>query len=250
MTDAASNPTPRKTPRRGFKLPAGVATILVLMCIGAGGWFVWEQLKPRPKVDLSQYEPVGGEAAQARARFNRRGTGGNPNRPAPTGIPGGGSVVAAADGTGSIRIDGARARFTKDGTKVKLDLQYIGTAFQPANDASAIMARFYAISDPNPARTAGITDEQIKKLRAMQYVREMIASDAARSQILDQWTAYTAAPADQKKALEPPLIELFRKTSSESISATLVSTKQTADQVRAILTPEQITAVHNARRGG
>lgn len=213
----------------------------MLLLVGAAGWFVWEQLKPVPKRDLSEYEPLNSGAAQARQRFadRPRNPAGNPNRQ-PAGIPGGGTVSVAADGTGNVRIDGARARFTKANGTLKVDLIYTDTSFQPPEDAGALMARYNATRDAEQAKNVGISAQQVEKLRAIPYVREMAASEEARKTLLDQWTALTAAAPDQRKPLEAPMIEHLRKTSAESISPTLANVKAMADQVRAILTTEQI----------
>lgn len=237
------------TRSRGFRLPAGVAIVLVLILVAAGGWFVWDQLKPEPRRDLSAYEPLNVRGpAPTRPRVGPRNPAGNqagnpvggfnvPRR----GVPSGESVSITNDGAGTVRVDGARARFTRDGNGFRVDLIYIDPNLYPQTDTQALSARAAVLRDASAAREAGVSEEQVQKLRAIAYSREMAADEAARKKLLDQWTAYAAASADQRKELEGPMIEQLRQIAGASREPTRARGKAAADQVRAILSAEQIT---------
>ena len=239
MTAPASpstdSPPARRT--RGVKLPAGVVTVLVLLALAAGAWFVWQQLFATHKIDDSQYESNDTPAAAARSRLFE------PPATNPTS-----EITRRADGSGEVRLPGALCRFGKTGATDATLIYPEFFRFLPPDDRMTSAARMIVIMNKTAATNAGVTDEQVEKLRPLTPPMNIPVSDGDRKQLIALWTQYGSAAAADQAGIAQTMEANLRRIAAAGIDPATRAYADYAKQIRTILSADQIAKVRTGRR--
>lgn len=216
----SSSPTPAPKKPRGFRIPAPVAAILVVIALLAGAWLVYTQLFVKKEINLADFESPDSPAARMRARFFDDSA-----------VVG----VSLRDNRVSYTIIGAQGGCTFPESKPPtLTLQYTGG---PEWDGYRVRAA--AMLDKDEQASAKVTPEQIEKLRATPFPRDVPLTDADRGKLIELCDKFRKAPEDQRKPIEAEIIAFLRTHAAAGLTATLEAQAAAHKQVRAILTPQQ-----------
>lgn len=229
-------------PRRGLKIPLPLFVAIIAALAIASGWYVYRTVFEPPTIDYTRYDAVEGPGSRAHQRFIENAT----NRAKMANNPSLG-VVKRNDGI-DVRIVGARARFfVKANEPLRLHAAFTDIDLFPASDQVATRARWNAIDRPDSAKAAQVTPEQITQLKEIQVPREMTLSASDRDQLLKLAQGYFDSSDDQKPAIEQQLLDTFATMSAAALKPTLDAYRQSAQQIRQVLTDRQITALRNRR---
>jgi hypothetical protein len=226
-----SKPSAKK---RGRKLPPAVTAVAILAALAIGGYVVYSAVYRVRGYDLTQYEPNDGPAANLRARLFT----------ATEGNIAGANVVKRPDGGGDVRLPAARVRFRKEGGTFVVESGFYNMRFVAPADYDAYLARAAALTDEKTA----LTPEQRTKLRAIPFTPECVRSDADKKALIALWGKYAAAPAAEEAKVGTELKQAAARIAVASMPQAAADFAESAKQVRAILTPEQIQTLRTRNR--
>lgn len=231
------------------QIPLWLTIPLILVCLGAGGWFLhwyWKTQVNGTASASSVYIDNPEPDTQAGTRANLRGPrGGGGGPPMADGIydRGNRTIIRAGE---YLLI----AQPSVDGKTTTMSLRHNGPA--PAKNNDLIVAQRLA-SDPATARTIGVSPAQLKQLRPLIHTPAIAASlrgggelamepaDLQRLQALCK--AYTAAGAGAAKtAAQEQVLKAVAETGGKSMNAQNDAVAKAVAEVHKIITNDQFRA--------
>jgi len=224
--------TPQSSSRQKAILTLCVFALLALF-LGAGMWWIMSQERPPSPTRAARSTPTVSPTRRPSGLYVRRGFIRKRSD--------GDWVVTS--GEASIHVVGHELYF------------WISGRLPTPPDQSAMLRVRVAAFFPNElSATLKLTDDQIGKLKAIGIV-DMVVSDEDKQHMHQLWDAYLAetnastATAPSTKTAEQKLLDTLAALSIKSIEPTLEQHAQVAEQVRSILTPEQIAIATKAGFG-
>lgn len=233
---------PPSVPSRS--LPVWLSVLVILMCLGAGAWFViWYFQAPPPIRQVVGEVPDGGAARtgpREDARVRRRGQ-------APANQPVGDVRQLPARGGKErwlVRSGWAHLRVEqeKDG-KPSFYFMYVAPTVMAEQSQRDLWLMFYRVrADQRTADHLKMTEEQKKQLREISTTLDMAVSPEDRQRIVEAWTKRQGASGESQAQADAVLTTLLRDVSQNSLEATRRELAQRLQKVRSIFTDEQIKA--------
>jgi hypothetical protein len=207
------------TPRT---MPVWMSVPIILMCVAGGVYFTIWYLHQSPSRSLEVLGDLPGVGPPARRR-------------APVN-------AITRETTGGVTIWRVRAdnalmdvRQTKDRPPVQ-HLRYQNLNFVPGEQVALRLAYIRITTDKAVAQYLSVSDEQLAKLKAVAIQWPMQASKADREKLGTLFQQYQAKGA----SAERPLIAELAAVGQRSVKPTRDFIDHQCQQIRGILTPEQI----------
>lgn len=258
-----------------WRIPTPVAVVLVLLCVAGGILLVRQWLKRDTNYDAMAVEaPERGFGRRGMMEGGNRGARGDRQRPTsrPAGMRAGPGTQRVIDRTGSQRTPDARPNDRQQpalvrpnnaavlaaagGIEVRLRqtpgepstviLRPADTAVPPAQDGLLRSARRLLL-DADLAKQIQLTDEQRNSLRQVDFSFGLKIGDKDRASLESlalEWEQ--AAPGAAKTSARTKLIDAMKEVGQRSAEPSRVAAQKSIDQVKAILTPQQLDAIRQA----
>jgi hypothetical protein len=211
-------------------LPTWLTVVIVLLCVGGGGFLVFKYFTNPPKVvtvPLSQSPRPG----DGRAR--------NPNRPPPQ---------VQAEWTNDVRPvnNGFQARSgpalmwvrkPAGATAPVINVDYR----QPIlSDLEMNLRRAPALAKvPEQAQRLKLTPEQVEKLKAIRPLRGMKMSADEGKQVTEAWAAFESAAPDARQVKKDALLKLLADLGAKNLEPTKAAATEMIKSIRGVLNEEQ-----------
>jgi len=228
-------------------IPLWLTAVVILLCIGGGGWLVkwYMQATPKQVVEIPEDKrPVPARGAGFRG-VPQNGNNGNNTGRTTRGNFGGGTRDINANGVQSWSNTSYRI---KSGDTI-MNVNYVGDKFdfsprylnvQTVEVAEMIMMRLGIMSNAGWRDYLNVTDEQLAKLRAVPLPRSETLEPEDKARLSELWTAYHSGSADAKPVAEKKLLAAVEEVGKKSRLAAVAFDASRAELVKAALTPEQI----------
>src|SRR5206468_3836224 len=225
----ATNATNPSLAQRLRELPT-LASILALALILCGaGWFAWDQWlsgpTPGKEIDIGSVNAGRGFRMAA--------------RPPP---------VPAKDG---VSLLGAGLWHVKSGDffmnvpvkNAEIRLFYSKNDLLPHDQTALLQSAQIMSGNPEMSKRLNISAEQTKQLNALFSRRGngLELEPADREKLKSMWEAYNATADSAKKAKEDEVLAGLKQIGAKSLAPTRQQFSDRAQQVKAILTPEQLS---------
>ena len=234
MTDISQGPTDRR------RVPAWVGVALVVICFVAGAAFIWWVVRD-PLSGGSDFvpDPNGATAMRPRATFRAPP---NPESIRKTSDDNGGVYVAQAFGTVmNIEVNNGSPKYT---------FRYLKKDLLPADIKDILLMKFRIMQDDAVAQHIGLTDDQHQKLATISTnVTNLAPAAADRDKLIAQWQQYFTASDSAKTDAEKSLLASLKQVGDDNVAATRQKAQDRADQIKAILTPDQIKKFQDMNNG-
>jgi hypothetical protein len=226
-------------------LPTWVSVLAVVLVLAVAGYFIYHQWFAPPA--------VGEEIDVGHVAMPGRGGGGR--RAAPPAIQQMSDGITQAGGPANLVRAKSGDFFMLGPAKPPgppPTLYYAKPDLLPQEQLDLLNARAEIMADSRLARMLNLSGEQIEQLGKipLQRGRGLKLEQADRDQLAADWKAYTDAPknSDTKKTAETTLLATIRDLGAKALPATREQYAQLADQVKQVLTPQQIQQYHNRGR--
>ncbi len=258
-----------------WRIPTPVAIVLVLLCVAGGVLLVRQWLKRDTNYDAMAVDaPEGGFGRRGMMEGGIRGARGDRQRPTSrqAGMRAGPATQRVIDRAGLQRMPDARpndrpqpgvgrpnnaaALATAGGIEVRLRqtpgepstviLRPADGAIPPGQDDLLRSARRLLL-DADLAKQMQLTDEQRNSLRQVDFSFGLKIGDKDRASLESlalEWEQ--AAPGAAKTAARTKLIDAMKEVGQRSAEPSRVAAQKSIDQVKAILTPQQLDAIRQA----
>jgi Spy/CpxP family protein refolding chaperone len=216
-------------------IPVWLTALVVMLCIGGGGWMTIWYMRDRPRqvVEIPDDKVVAV----------------TPNRGNMKNVAGAIRTRAAAPDVDGIQSWARNSFRAKSGGTI-LFVNYKGTtAFdlvpQYANtrtpeEADLAVMRMSVMNDATWRENLKVTDEQLEKLRKVPAPLAAKLDPADRATLTELWKAYHDGPADGKAAAEKNLLASLAAIGQKNLAAAREYEANRAKAIREALTPEQI----------
>jgi hypothetical protein len=224
-------------------LPTWVSVLAVALVLGGAGYFVYRQWFAAPSV--GEEIDVGHVTMPGRGFGGRRaGMGGPPPQ-----------VAQAPDGitqaTGPANLARAKSgdffilAALKPAAGASPSLFYARNDLLPPEQLDLLNARREIMLDSRLAKSLNLSGAQIEQLGKIPLPprgQGLKLDQADRDRLAAEWKAHTDAPkdSDAKKSAETTLLASIREIGEKALPVTRQQYAQLADQVKQVLTPEQI----------
>jgi hypothetical protein len=222
------------------EIPKWVTISICALMIIAASAFVWWKWKAGP---LAGSEIDVGEMPSARGMAFRPLRINTPPQPVGDGIfPQLGNIYRINSGPFYTTLG------TGQTPVVTLRVYYSGNDLYPADQVEALRARNAIVNNTSLATKLALTPEQIKSLSSIAggVGGGMKLSDEDRQQLWTTWRSYRDAKDESARPdAQRRMIDLLRKVGESSLAPTRADFASRAQQVRAILTPDQVKQALN-----
>jgi hypothetical protein len=229
MTQASQNLTDQR------KVPAWVGIVLIVVCLGAGGAFIWWVLGS-PMGGGSDFIPDPNHMTPNRPRVTFQAAP-NPESIRKTSA----GYIAQADGT-VMNIDTASAT-------PKFSFRYLRKDLVPQDVQDVLIMKFRILQDDAVAQTVGLTDDQRQKLsKISSNLTHLYPSNAERDKLDALWKDYSSGK--DKAQAEKDLLSTLKQVGNDHLAAIRKSAQGRADEIKSILSADQIKKFQNMNGGG
>jgi hypothetical protein len=226
-------------------IPVWLTGLVLILCVIGGGWLVrwYTRDGGAQTVDVPLESPA---AAAAAAKFRGPLAGYAPNggRPQRAGQPGGGTgdgVRSAGRGNDAWSVRAGEATmYVALNRRGQLDLSpsYVRQALTP-EQAQVLLMRRRLLMDPSAREQVKLTESQLEALKKVDDFRGMVMDAADRAKLGQLFEAWRTAPGD-KTAAERALVAGLAETAKRCAAPTKAFDAGRVEQVKKILTPEQV----------
>lgn len=222
------------------RVPAWVGVALVILCFLAGIAFIW-WVVDYPLSGGKDFVPDPNGATAMRPRAFRNPT--SPESISKTSDDNGGTYVARSFGTiMTIEENGGSPKYT---------FRYQKKDLLPADIKDVLLMKFRIMQDDAVAQHIGLTDAQKQKLSQISTnVTSIAPPQADRDKLVAQWQAYYSATSDSAKSdAEHTLLATLKQVGDDNVTTTRQKAQDRADQIKAILTADQIKKFQDMNNG-
>jgi hypothetical protein len=244
MTASTTNqPQAQSQPQQVRDIPVWLTAIILLLCIGGGGWLIrWylQKDKPGQTVTLADDKLPANVKAWKNAQGGGPGNQGRPQRinafqatPQKTG-----------DGIHELNkkswrvISGKTVMQVNLGRKDELDISpYYAPQLRTAEEAELATIRMSILNDATWRETLNITPEQMAKLKKVPVSLGMKIDEADKAKLANLFKAWQKA---NDKATEKAVVAGLDEVGKKCEGPTKEYEAQRAQAVRDALTPEQL----------
>jgi Spy/CpxP family protein refolding chaperone len=227
-------------PEQKREMPVWLSVGLVAVVLLVGGafvWWYWSDDGPSPRTVITGREVVDPQvqAQQQRRAMERRSVAVRRAAvEAPDGITErrGGWRVKSGDALMDVSRGGAR--------EFRYRYSYVANDFGTPEDRQMGIVLWRLRNDQATAESLGITPEQMQQLQELPQEITIQMSREDRQQLAGLWEAWHSASAEEKPQLEQELRETLREVAQRSRPATERAVAERAQQIRQVLTAEQL----------
>lgn len=235
--------TPAAAPsRRGAWLAAGLLLACSALSVGFAWWYMTVNVPHEHTVEFAEVPSVPGRGGPGRAASVIRNVFRRMAQAGP------GIVEEEKDRRWLVKGSAARLRVTRAASAGKFDYDFTYPAeVFPADQLAMLRVRRDLLRDPQAASRAGVTDEQLGRLRKISGSYDMMIDSPRRQEIESLWQAYLAEKSAAKKpAAQQKLIVALDTAGKASLARTKQAVSERAGAVSKVLTPAQIAAMQSA----
>jgi len=167
-------------------------------------------------------------------------------RPADRQPPGGGQVARGDGPILRVAAGGIEVRVRPvPGEKSEVVVRPVDGGLAAAQDDVLRSARRLLL-DADLAKQLQLTDEQRKNLRQVQFAPGLTISDNDRTNLVTLALAWEQAAGPAKAAAESKLVAAMKDVAARSVDPAKKAVQQSIQQVKGILTPQQLQALQQA----
>lgn len=229
MTEMSQNAAERRP------VPAWVGVVLIMLCFAAGGGFIW-WIVGSPLGGGADFIPDPNHSTPNRPRVAFQAPP-NPESVRKTSV----GYIAQADGT-VMNID------TANGSP-KISFRYLKKDLIPQDVQDTLIMKFRILQDDAVAQIVGLTDDQRQKLSTISTnVSVPEFSSADRDKLTSLWQQYNSS--SDKSAAEKTLLATLKQIGNDNVAATRQRAQDRANEIKSILTADQIKKFQNMNSGG
>jgi hypothetical protein len=215
------------------QLPAWLNILIIIVCIGAGGAFVWWYIRtPVPRGTVVLGDAPARQAAIARPQSGITQIVNTPE-------------VSAWRARGGNVVMEIRQPKTGDAT---YEFRYMRASFLTPEQLDLRTIFLRVVSDPSVAKYIEATPEQMAKLEPLPRMVLVQMDDADRNRLLELWKSYNTTT--DKSAAEKPLTSALEEIGNKSLDASKQAAAQQCDLVKQTLTADQIKKFHDMGKPG
>jgi Spy/CpxP family protein refolding chaperone len=239
MTQANANAT-ANAQQVERPIPAWIGIAVVLICLSVGGAFLWWYLR-EPLPSAGEIIPDAGRTVSGGGRVARP----RPPRIAQVSPDADGVRVSSSNGktTYNVRADQGKSLMDVDKAgsgALSYVFRYQRKDLLTSDQRDLAMIRFRIMQDQAVAQALAVTPDQMQKLSAIPRAIQMELSDSDRQNLINLFGQYDSASGSNKSSAEKALTSALKQAGDRSFDATKAKIKERADQITAILTPDQI----------
>lgn len=229
MTDISQGMTDRR------RVPAWVGMALVFICLVAGGAFIWWVVRD-PLSGGTDFIPDANPSGIDRPRAVFRAPP-NPESIRKESDNNGGTYVAQSNGTVmTIELNGPKYTF-----------RYLKKDLLPQDVKDVLLMKFRILQDDAVAQHIGLTDDQKQKLSTISTTIRLDPSQADKDKLTGLWQQYYAA--SDKSGPEKNLLAALKQVGDDNVTATRQKAQERVDQIKAILSADQIKKFQDMNNG-
>src|SRR4051812_22472758 len=222
-------------------IPIWLTGVVLILCIVGGGWLVrWYTREPGTLAVDVPLENQATVAANAKVRTELAMPGGNGRAQRDLGFAGAVDGVRASGTSGKAWIvrSGDATMYVSQGRNGQFELNpsYISKKLTP-EQAQVLMMRRRLMTDPAMREQIQLTADQLEALRKVEDFRGMVIEPTDRAKLTSLFQAWRTAPGD---ATEKPLVAALTDVAKRAAAPTQAFDASRVDQVRKIVTPEQV----------
>jgi hypothetical protein len=230
-------------------IPIWLTGMVLLMCIGGGGWLIMWYMRDDPNRVVEIPEDKTANYATA------NGGGGRAWRTQGTGAQGGTRIRVNpdADGIQASSKNSYRAKVgntlilinSNGGNRTDFVPQYLNA--RTAEQADLSMMRMALLSDSNWREHLKLTDEQLTQLRKNVPAPQATKLDSTDgNRLATLWKTYQNAASSAKPAAEKSFLAAVDEIGKKNTPAFKEFEAKRAEAIKAALTPEQIKLYRSA----
>ena len=244
MTQTHTQPgSPQQVER---PVPAWVGIAVVLVCLLAGGAFLWWYLRePLPSAGEVISDP--GRSANSGGRVVRPRQGrvvqANPDADGVKVSNTGGKTIY------NVRADQGKSLMDVDKSASNYAFHYQRKDLLTPEQRDLAMLRFRVMQDQAVAEALKVTPEQLQKLQAIPRAIQMEVSAGDKQNLINLFNQWDQASGSSKASAEKALVTALKEAGDRSLDATKAKIKERADQITAILSADQIKKFNDMSNG-
>lgn len=247
------------TPHTPTQLPIWLSLLIILLCLGGGGWFLWNTFMASDvrvsRVDVDPNAPPNSESP--RAGDGARGGGGPPpgmrrdGGPRPYRGQGSEAIALLRDRAWSVRAGSVYLRLNRDrGGTWYPSISFADYRFLPEGQRDLLAIRRYVIEYNHIQQRLGTTPEQVDALKAMGDGGRLALLPDEQALLLSRWNAVVAASEAGHEAAAQAMLDELRRVGGEAIQRIQPEAVARVTEIARILSAEQITAYREMQREG
>jgi len=242
QTQMQSGSNPQQVER---PVPAWVGIAVVVVCLAAGGAFLWwylrEPLPGQGEVVSDPGRSYNGSRAVVRPRAMRPSQ--NPDADGVKTVNTGGKTIY------NVRADQGKSLMDVDKSTSNYVFRYQRKDLLTSEQRDLAMLRFRVMQDQAVAEALKVTPEQMQKWQAIPRAIQMELSDSDKQNLINLFNQCDSASGSSKASAEKSLVTALKETGDRSLDATKAKIKERADQITAILTADQIKKFNDMSNG-
>ena len=247
MTDTPSIDPDTATTDRVRTLPAWLSVLLILLCLAAGGgflyWYFAGDVLSRTTVIIPKEELDKQRAEAASAPERQRWARGQLNISDPDGLhaqpgDGGGSN---AQGSWTVKAGDAAATARRDASgRLSYRFTYLRTDLLSPDQYQTMVATWRLTRDEAMAKAVALTPDQLVALRNEAASLGIIMSPEDRSRVEGQFKIYFEATTDPaRNEAVNQIVSAMKEISPRQFEPTRKQMVERVERIRTLLTPEQ-----------
>lgn len=227
-------------------IPVWLTGIVLLLCIGGGGWLIKWYLQDKGSVVEIPDDKVMPSANGGRGGWRGQLAGMNGSRPIDMRNRNADGVHPAGRNSFRAKV-GATTMLINASGSGRFDFipQYQNP--RTPEEAELTMIRMSILADATWREHLKVTDEQLKDLRKKVPAPQSPRLDAAdQTRMTDLWKAYEKASNAEKPAAEKKLLAAVDEIGKKNLTSYKAYEASRAEAIKTILTPEQIKLYHSS----
>jgi hypothetical protein len=209
-------------------LPAWISIILIVLCLGGGGWIMhWYLMGDPISHESTLLDPS--KAAPIQRNF-RNGNGTPVDQPSVRQVDDSHWVVRVPEATMQVQ------QFAGKPASIQ-SLIYNVPDFVPQDQRNRLFAARRLVRDNAAASAIGLSEDQIKRLRDLRSAIGMTTEPADLDKLKELWKQYQTAT--DKQSAEGDLFTGLTVIARKDVDATRDTVTDRANKIKAVLTDDQ-----------
>jgi len=228
-------------------IPIWLTGLVLLLCIGGGGWLIMWYLRDNPNrvVELPDDKTANYATASGKA-WRTQGAGAGQVAPRIRINPDADGIQASSKNSYRAKVGNTLILINSNGgNRTDFVPQYLNA--RTAEEADLSMMRMMLLSDSNWREHLKLTEEQLTQLRSKVPAPQVMKLDAQDSlRLAGLWKTYQTAASAAKGAAEKSFLAAVDEIGKKNIPAYKEYEAKRAEAIKAALTPEQIKLYRSA----